>query len=96
MKRHPDPTVARLYFSGALCGEAGEAFEVVKKSVRDEVPLDREKLVKELGDTLWYLAAICEINGLTLEEVAAANIEKLKARYPTGSFRKEDSPRNRD
>lgn len=96
MKQHPNRDVALLYFSGALCGEAGEAFEVVKKHIRDGKPLDMEKLVKELGDTLWYLAAVCEIHGIKLSDVAATNIKKLAARYPTGQFNAKDSHRNRE
>lgn len=95
MKRHPNHEVAELYFAGALCGEAGETFELVKKHIRDEKPLDREKLLKELGDVLWYVTANCDLHGLRLSDVAAANIAKLRERYGH-EFDAKNSHRNRD
>jgi NTP pyrophosphatase (non-canonical NTP hydrolase) len=67
-----------------LTGEAGEVAELVKKGVFHRHGIDRDKLAKELGDVLWYVAGLCTRAGLTLEEVMALNIEKLKARYPEG------------
>lgn len=67
-----------------LVGEAGEVAEYVKKAVFHRHELDREKLKKEIGDVLWYAAALCTNLDLSLEEVMAANIEKLKQRYPDG------------
>lgn len=96
MKKLDNAHVAMLYFSGAICGEAGEQFELVKKHVRDGTPLDFDKLTKELGDVLWYVAAVCELHNIRLEDVALTNLEKLKKRYPSGAFNASDSPRNRD
>lgn len=67
-----------------LAGEAGEVAETVKKGVLHQHGLDRDKMKKELGDVAWYLAALCTKLGLDLSEVLAANIEKLKVRYPEG------------
>lgn len=67
-----------------LTGEAGEVADLIKKSVFHGHTIDREEIKKELGDTLWYLAQIATAAGLTLEEVATANVEKLKKRYPDG------------
>lgn len=67
-----------------IAGEAGEVADYLKKVIHHEHPLDRETVKKELGDVLWYVQAIACRCGLTLEEVAVANIEKLKARYPEG------------
>ncbi len=67
-----------------LLGEAGEVGEYVKKAVFHRHTLNRDKLKKELGDVLWYLAALCTNLDLELEEVMAANIEKLAERYPDG------------
>jgi NTP pyrophosphatase (non-canonical NTP hydrolase) len=67
-----------------LCGEAGEAIDIVKKWRFHGHELDREHLRKELGDIAWYLAEAADALGLTLEEVLRANIEKLAARYPEG------------
>ena len=67
-----------------LCGEAGEAIDIVKKHLAQGHPLDREKLIKELGDIAWYLAETATALDVTLEEVLEGNIEKLRQRYPEG------------
>jgi NTP pyrophosphatase (non-canonical NTP hydrolase) len=67
-----------------LCGESGEAIDIVKKWLAQGHALDREKLAKELGDICWYLAETATALGLDLEDIMAANIEKLKKRYPEG------------
>lgn len=67
-----------------LVGEAGEVAELIKKHVHHHKPLDRDALAKELGDVLWYIAFLCELNGLTLEEVASASVVKLRQRFPDG------------
>lgn len=72
-----------------LAGEAGETVELVKKWAFHDRPLDRAKLTKELGDVLWYLTALARTQGITLEEVAAENVAKLEARYPTGTYSHE-------
>ena len=73
-----------------LCGESGEAIDLVKKWLAQGHELDKDKLIKEIGDVAWYIAEIATALGVTLEEVLAKNIEKLKARYPDG-FKYEDS-----
>ena len=67
-----------------LCGESGEAIDIVKKHLHQGHPLDREKLIKELGDIAWYLAETATALNVTLEEVLEGNIEKLRRRYPEG------------
>ncbi len=67
-----------------LCGEAGEAIDIVKKHLAQGHALDREHLLKELGDIAWYLAETATALDAELEDVLAANIEKLKKRYPEG------------
>ena len=73
-----------------LCGESGEAIDIVKKHLAQGHPLDREKLAKELGDIAWYLAETAYAIGYPLEEILQMNIDKLKARYPEG-FSSENS-----
>ena len=67
-----------------LCGESGEAIDIVKKHLAQGHPLDKEKLAKELGDIAWYLAETAHVIGYPLEEILQMNIDKLKARYPEG------------
>ena len=67
-----------------LCGESGETIDIVKKHLFQGHPLDQEKLKKELGDIAWYLAEAATALDVDLEEIFAANIEKLKKRYPEG------------
>ena len=67
-----------------LCGESGEAIDIVKKWLAQGHELDRAKLAKELGDIAWYLAETATALDLQLEDVFAANIEKLRKRYPEG------------
>lgn len=67
-----------------LCGESGEAIDIVKKHLAQGHELDREHLIKELGDIAWYLAETATALDVDLEEVLSRNIDKLKARYPEG------------
>lgn len=67
-----------------LCGESGEAIDIVKKWLAHGHELDREHLIKELGDVAWYLAEAATALDIPLEDVLQANIDKLKKRYPDG------------
>ena len=67
-----------------LCGESGEAIDIVKKWLAQGHDLDKEKLAKELGDIAWYLAETATALDLSLEDVFVANIEKLRKRFPEG------------
>lgn len=67
-----------------LAGEAGEVADTIKKAVFHRHPLDRHELIKELGDVLWYVAALCSKLDVPMSEVMALNIEKLRKRYPNG------------
>ena len=65
-----------------LCGEAGEAMDILKKHQYQGHELDKEHLAKELGDIAWYLAISAYALGYELDEIFEMNIEKLQARYP--------------
>lgn len=67
------------YTALGLTGEAGEYSEKVKKYIRDGY-FDPVSAIKELGDVLWYLAAAAYENGMTLEQVAQINLDKLAKR----------------
>ena len=67
-----------------LCGEAGEAIDIVKKWIAQGHELDKERLIKELGDVAWYLAEAATALDVTLEQIFQGNIDKLQKRYPEG------------
>lgn len=67
-----------------LVGEAGETADYTKKVLYHGHRFDPNHLAKELGDQLWYIAAVAHIFGLELDAIAAMNVEKLKQRYPEG------------
>lgn len=67
-----------------LCGEAGEAIDLVKKHLHQGHALDRDGLLKELGDIAWYLAETAYALDADLESVLRGNIDKLRRRYPQG------------
>ena len=68
--------------AAGLAEEAGEVLGLVRKHLYRERPLDEAALIEELGDALWCIAAVATAKGLPLEAIAAANIEKLRQRYP--------------
>ena len=67
-----------------LCGESGEAIDIVKKWMAHGHELEKEHLAKELGDIAWYLAEAATALDMDLEDILQANIDKLKRRYPEG------------
>ena len=73
-----------------LCGESGEVAEKFKKILRDKggelSDEDRVEIAKELGDVLWYVATISRYMGISLNEVAEGNIEKLTSRFDRGKI----------
>ena len=77
-----------------LCGESGEVIDIVKKHLAQGHELDKEKIIKELGDVAWYMAEIATVLDVELEEVLVQNIEKLKKRYPEGFSTEKSVNRN--
>lgn len=67
-----------------LCGESGEAIDIVKRWLAQGHELDKEHLAKELGDIAWYLAEAATALDIPLEDILQTNIDKLKKRYPEG------------
>lgn len=72
-----------------LCGEAGEAIDIVKKWLAQGHELDKERLARELGDVAWYLAEAAAALDMPLEQILQGNLDKLKARYPEGFLPKD-------
>ena len=67
-----------------LNGEAGESIDILKKHLFQGHELNKNDLIEELGDALWYIALCADSLEIDLDEVAASNIKKLKTRYPDG------------
>jgi NTP pyrophosphatase (non-canonical NTP hydrolase) len=98
---YPDRENNLIYPALGLVGEAGEVAEKVKKLWRNHghtgagqlSPEKREELVKEVGDVLWYVNALCQELGVPLEEVAARNAAKLSDRAQRGVIKSEGDNR---
>ena len=72
-----------------ISAEGGEFMEIVKKMVYQGKPWNddnREHLIIELGDVMWYVMQACKALDVSIEEVVAGNVDKLKKRYPGGEF----------
>jgi NTP pyrophosphatase (non-canonical NTP hydrolase) len=67
-----------------LVGEVGELYGAIAKAMRDDTEIDTEYVKKELGDILWFVAAITTDMNLNLSDVAQKNIEKLGSRKARG------------
>lgn len=85
---HPDELMDKTIWVLGIVGEAGEVVEKWKKLVayRDGVITDEdvEELKKELGDVLWYIALFADSLGLSLDDIAKLNLEKLASRKARG------------
>ena len=67
-----------------LCGESGEAIDIVTKWRAQGHELDKEHLAKELGDIAWYLAEAATALDIPQEDMLPANLDMLNKRYPEG------------
>ena len=87
--------IERLTTAGVgLAAESGEFLEIVKKMVFQGKPWNddnREHLIIELGDVMWYVAQACMALDIPFDDVILRNVEKLEKRYPGGSFDVENS-----
>jgi NTP pyrophosphatase (non-canonical NTP hydrolase) len=74
---------ARLMDAAAgLAEEAGEILGLIRKREYQDRPVPRDRLVEELGDVLWCLAVTADTLGISLDELARANLAKLQRRHP--------------
>ncbi len=82
--------IERLLTSGVgINAEGGEFLEIIKKMVFQGKPWDdanREHLIIELGDVMWYVAQACMALDVSFDEVVERNVKKLESRYPGGKF----------
>ena len=72
-----------------ISAEGGEFTEIVKKMVFQGKPWNednREHLIIELGDVMWYVAQACMALEIDFDDVVKGNVKKLEKRYPGGSF----------
>lgn len=81
---YPDSSMV-VYPALGLAGEAGEAANKVKKMLRDGGNL-REEVADEIGDVLWYCAALASDIGFSLNDIAKNNVKKLKDRQRRGKL----------
>lgn len=79
-----------VYPTLGLAGESGEVAEKIKKVLRDQggkvTEENRTEIMKELGDVLWYVSQLASELNMSLEEVAAENIQKLYSRLERGTL----------
>jgi len=82
--------IERLLTAGVgINAEGGEFLEIIKKMVFQGKPWNddnREHLIIELGDLMWYVAQACMALGVSFDDVIATNVKKLEKRYPGGAF----------
>lgn len=81
-----DPATALTLGALGIAGEAGEVTDLIKKWLYHDKPRDREALLREVGDVLFYAALVCHAVGATLDDAAAAELDKLARRFPSGVF----------
>ena len=85
-----DVAIQRLLTAAVgISAEGGEFMEIVKKMLFQGKPWNednREHLIIELGDVMWYVMQACKALDVSLDEVISGNVEKLKKRYPGGDF----------
>lgn len=103
LAEYPNQGGNLLYPALGLAGESGEVVDKIKKMWRNKLVTssrdadftkeDLLGLVKEIGDVMWYVAALCEELGVPMEHVAAVNIEKLNDRKARGVIKSEGDNR---
>jgi NTP pyrophosphatase (non-canonical NTP hydrolase) len=83
-------SIERLLTAGVgINAEGGEFLEIIKKVIFQGKPWNddnREHLIIELGDLMWYVAQACMALGVSFDDVIARNVKKLEKRYPEGTF----------
>ena len=82
--------IERLLTAGVgINAEGGEFLEIIKKMIFQGKPFNadnKEHMIIELGDLMWYVAQACMALEVSFDDVIARNVKKLEARYPGGAF----------
>jgi len=84
------------HLATGVSGEAGELLDAIKKHVIYNKPLDRENIVEELGDLMFYMEGLMQALNISGEECISANIEKLGVRYSSGKYSNEQAQARAD
>jgi len=92
-QRFSDKEKEILTWGLGVTGEAGDVASCIKKPFSHKND-QREGIRENIGDTLWYIAMICNYFDWNLDEILNENIQKLKKRYP-GGFTQKDAKRKR-
>jgi NTP pyrophosphatase (non-canonical NTP hydrolase) len=82
------PKKHRIFYPAlGLSAEIGELNNKIKKKMRDNAVLDKEDMEGEIGDILWYVAAVSGDLGLSLDKIAQKNLAKLESRMKRGKIK---------
>ena len=92
----PQANMDFLHGAVGCATEAGELLDAAKKHVFYSRPVDRENVEEELGDMLFYMELCRQSLGLSWDRIEQSNIEKLKKRYPEGTFSSADATARAD
>lgn len=85
------------HMASALCGEAGELFDCIKKYViYNKEELDRTNLIEEMGDVEFYMEGLRQIFSISREETIDENINKVSQRYKTLKYSNEQAKQRAD
>lgn len=93
-----DQSIGPYYTILGLCGETGEIADKLKKIYRDKdwkniSKEDRQAILKEVGDVLWYVSKICDDFNVSFSEVAQLNLDKINKRKLTNTLHGEGDNR---
>jgi len=87
---HTGDVTPRFEYSAiGLMTESAKVLDLIKKSKKDMVPLDKNRVVEELGDLLWYLNLALDELDVSYEELMQSNIDKIGRKYPVGDKQAE-------
>jgi NTP pyrophosphatase (non-canonical NTP hydrolase) len=76
----------RIHMAMGIAGEAGELLDTIKKATIYRKPYDKDNVLEECGDILFYLQGMLNSFGFTLQGAITANVEKLSVRYSKGKY----------